>query len=118
MTLTVSNNQERKRLAARARSALNRAKELGDNSELASPALSGMQGGASLPNRFSLNPEADLSMQQAEVDFVMGELAQAIDLYKKGLEPGAQAILRRPVRPYRLLQNNPLPLNEALGGGL
>src|SRR5215472_3350027 len=85
MTLVAGNTQEREQLAARARAALNRAKQLGDKSELTDLTLSRLQGGAPPPSKFSRNPEADLSMQQAEADFVKGELAQAIDLYKRAL---------------------------------
>jgi tetratricopeptide (TPR) repeat protein len=85
MTLAAGNTQEREQLAARARAALNRANQLGDKSELTDLALSSLQGGTPPPSKFSRNAEADLSMQQAEVDFVKGELAQAIDLYKKAL---------------------------------
>lgn len=85
MTLAAGNTQEREQLAARARAALNHAKQLGDKSELTDLALSSLQGGTPPPSKFSQNAEADLSMQQAEADFVKGELAQAIDLYKKAL---------------------------------
>jgi tetratricopeptide (TPR) repeat protein len=85
MTLASGNTQEREQLATRARAALNRAKQLGDKNELTDLTLSRLQGGAPPPSKFSRNAEADLSMQQAEADFVKGELAQAIDLYKKAL---------------------------------
>lgn len=85
MTLAARDDQERQRLAARARAALTRAKELDDKSDLTDLALSALQRGAPPPSKYSQNPEADFAMQQAEGDFVKGELAQAIDLYKKAL---------------------------------
>ena len=85
MILAAGNNQEREQLAERARTALNRAKQLGDKSELTDLVLSRLQGGTPQPSKFSQNPEADLYMQQAEADFVKGELAHAIDLYKRAL---------------------------------
>lgn len=86
MTLAAPNDQERKQLAARARTALTRAKELGDNSDLTDLALSALQGGTPPPSKYSQIPEADLAMQQGEADFVKGELARAIEIYKKALD--------------------------------
>jgi tetratricopeptide (TPR) repeat protein len=85
MTSSASSDQDREQLAARARKALERARELGDKSEITDLALSEVKQGTPPPSKFSKNPEADLAMQQAETLFVKGELDQAIDLYKKAL---------------------------------
>jgi tetratricopeptide (TPR) repeat protein len=85
MTATAGNDQEREQLAARARKALERAKELGDKTEITDMALSRLREGTPGPSKFSRNPEADLAMQQAETLFVKGQLDQAIDLYKQAL---------------------------------
>jgi tetratricopeptide (TPR) repeat protein len=84
MTSTAG-NQEREQLAMRARKALEHAKSLGDKSQLTDMALSRLQQGTPGASKFSQNPEADLAMQQAEVDFVKGQLEQAIALYKRAL---------------------------------
>lgn len=85
MTGTAQNEQDRAQLASRARAALTRARQLGDKSDLTDLALSRLKDGVPGPNKFSRNPEADLAMQQAETDFVKGDLDQAIDLYQKAL---------------------------------
>jgi tetratricopeptide (TPR) repeat protein len=83
--ISTAADQDREQLAMRARKALEHAKALGDKSELTDMALSRLQQGTPGPSKFSTNPEADLAMQRAEVDFVQGRLDQAIELYQRAL---------------------------------
>jgi tetratricopeptide (TPR) repeat protein len=82
---TAQNDQDRAQLASRARAALRRAQELGDKNVVTDMALARLKDGTPPVKKFSPNPEADLAMQQAEADFVKGNLDQAIDLYQKAL---------------------------------
>jgi tetratricopeptide (TPR) repeat protein len=82
---TARNDQDRAQLASRARIALTRAQELGDKNVITDMALAKLKDGTPPTKKFSQNPEADLAMQQAEADFVKGNLDRAIDLYQKAL---------------------------------
>jgi tetratricopeptide (TPR) repeat protein len=80
------NPQERKELADRARTALMRARELGDRTALTNSLINNLANGTPAITYYSEVGEADSYMQQAEIIFMKGDLPAAVELYKKAFE--------------------------------
>jgi len=77
------NPQERKEFADRARTALLRARELGDRTALTNSLINNLANGTPAVTYYSEVGEADSYMQQAEIIFMKGDLEAAVELYKK-----------------------------------
>jgi tetratricopeptide (TPR) repeat protein len=78
-------DQQRKDLADRARTALMRARELGDRTALTNLYISNLANGTPSFSHYSDVADADLAMHDAETVYLKGDLAAAIELYKKAL---------------------------------
>jgi tetratricopeptide (TPR) repeat protein len=78
-------DQQRKELADRARSALLRARELGDRTALTNLYINTLANGTPPYSHFSDNAEADSVMHDAETVYLKGDMAASIELYKKAL---------------------------------
>jgi tetratricopeptide (TPR) repeat protein len=77
--------KEHKDYADRARVALSRARELGDRTALTNSMLSALGNGTPAVVHYSEVAEADADMHQAEIIFMKGDLAAAVEFYKKAL---------------------------------
>lgn len=78
-------DHQRKDLADRARTALLRARELGDRTALTNLYINNLANGTPPASHYSDVAEADAVMHDAEVVYMKGDLAAAIELYKKAL---------------------------------
>lgn len=84
MSIT-TDEQQRKDFADRARVALTRAKELGDQNSVSIALLAALKDGPPPVSHFSDVSEANLAMQEAELLYVTGDLATAVTFYQKAL---------------------------------
>jgi tetratricopeptide (TPR) repeat protein len=75
----------RKDLADRARTALLRAREIGDRTALTNLYINNLANGTPAFSHFSDNAEADSVMHEAEIVYLKGDMAASIELYKKAL---------------------------------
>jgi tetratricopeptide (TPR) repeat protein len=78
-------DQQRKDLADRARTALLRARELGDRTALTNLYINNLANGTPAYSHYSDNAEADSVMHDAEAVYLKGDMAASIELYKKAL---------------------------------
>jgi tetratricopeptide (TPR) repeat protein len=78
-------DQQRKDLADRARTALLRARELGDRTALTNLYINNLANGTPPYSHYSDNAEADSVMHEAETVYLKGDMAASIELYKKAL---------------------------------
>jgi tetratricopeptide (TPR) repeat protein len=78
-------DQQRKEFADRARTALLRARELGDRTALTNLYISTLANGTPAYSHYSDNAEADGVMHDAETVYLKGDMAASIELYKKAL---------------------------------
>lgn len=83
---SIKDPTQRKQARDRARAALLRAKELGDNSNLLRAGLEGLAGPDPAELVFSSNKEADAAMREGEEAHSRGELDKALASYQRALE--------------------------------
>ena len=83
---SIKDPEERKRARSRARTALVRAKELGDDSDLLRAGLEALSGPDPTELTFSNNKEADAAMREGEEAHARGDLDKAIAAYQRALQ--------------------------------
>ncbi|MDQ3820646.1 MAG: tetratricopeptide repeat protein, partial [Acidobacteriota bacterium] len=83
---SIKDPEERKKARDRARTALLRAKELGDDSELLREGLDALSKPDPTDLAFSSNKEADAAMREGEEAHTRGDLDKAIAAYQRALQ--------------------------------
>ena len=83
---SISDPAERKKTLDRARTFLNRSKDLGNDSELLKTALENLARDDSSETSFSKVKEADVAMREGEAAHIKGELDKAIVGYERALK--------------------------------
>lgn len=83
---SIKDPEARKQARDRARAALLRAKELGDDSELLRSGLQNLSGPDPADLAFSNNKEADAAMREGEEAHTRGDLDKAIAAYQRALQ--------------------------------
>lgn len=84
-TQTMKDQGQRRLRLARARGALLRSQQLGNNSNLLKSALEGLAGADGGRESFSANKEADDAMHEGEAAYVQGQLDKAAASYERAL---------------------------------
>jgi tetratricopeptide (TPR) repeat protein len=88
-TQTLKDDGERKTIVARARQALLRSQELGNDSELLKAGLEGVEAlaaSAGNKNKLSINADAEAAMIEGEQAYVSGDLDKAAAAYQRALK--------------------------------
>jgi tetratricopeptide (TPR) repeat protein len=83
---SIKDPEERKQARNRARAAFQRAKELGDNSELLNKGFENLSGPDPADLAFSSRKEADQAMREGEEAHTRGDLDKAIAAYQRALQ--------------------------------